>query len=89
MLLQSVCGRRPTYSRPVPAHQPQVVAEEGQDTDAEHGRHEEQEQNVEFGVCVRQLVLGRRRDRERRERREERGERRERERERDRSAHQS
>lgn len=35
-----------------------MVAEEGQNTDAEHGCHEEKEQDVEFGVSVGQLVLG-------------------------------
>lgn len=47
-----------TYSGPVLPYKPQVVAEEGQDADAEHGRHKEKEQDVEFGVSVRQLVLG-------------------------------
>lgn len=35
-----------------------MVAEEGQNTDAEHGRHKEKEQDVEFGMSVWQLVLG-------------------------------
>lgn len=47
-----------TYSGPVLPYKPQMVAEEGQNTDAEHGRHEEKEQDVEFGVSVWQLVLG-------------------------------
>lgn len=47
-----------TYSGPVLPYEPQVVAEEGQDADAEHGRHKEKEQDVEFGVSVWQLVLG-------------------------------
>lgn len=47
-----------TYSGPVLSYEPQMVAEEGQNTDAEHGRHKEQEQDMEFGVSVRQLVLG-------------------------------
>lgn len=34
-----------------------MVAEQRQDADAEHCRHEKQEQDVEFGVSVRQLVL--------------------------------
>lgn len=34
-----------------------MVAEQRQDADAEHRRHEKQEQDVEFGVSVRQLVL--------------------------------
>lgn len=36
-----------------------MVAEEGQNTDAEHGRHKKQEQDMEFGVSVWQLILGR------------------------------
>lgn len=47
-----------TYSRPVLPYKPQVVAEEGQNTDAEHGRHKKKKQNMEFGVSVWQLVLG-------------------------------
>ncbi len=54
-----------TYSGPVLPYKPQVVAEEGQNTDAEHGRHKKKEQDVEFGLSVRQLVLGRRGERER------------------------
>lgn len=46
-----------TYSGPVLPNQPQMVAKEGQNTDAEHGCHKEKEQDVEFGVSVRQLVL--------------------------------
>lgn len=34
-----------------------MVAEEGQNADAEHGRHKEKEQDVEFGVSIRQLIL--------------------------------
>lgn len=34
-----------------------MVAEQRQNADAEHRRHEKQEQDVEFGVSVRQLVL--------------------------------
>lgn len=49
-----------TYGGPVLPDQPQVVAEEGQDADAEHGRHKEEEQDVEFGVSVWQLVLRKR-----------------------------
>lgn len=39
-----------------------MVAEEGQNTDAEHGGHEEKEQDVEFGLRalrVLDLILGR------------------------------
>lgn len=54
--LQCVCAF--TYSGPVLPYKPQVVAEEGQNTDAEHGRHKKKEQDVEFGVSVRQLILG-------------------------------
>ena len=35
-----------------------MVAKEGENADAEHGCHKEKEQDVEFGVCVGQLVLG-------------------------------
>jgi len=34
-----------------------MVAEKRHDADEEQGRHEKQEQYVEFGVCVRQLFL--------------------------------
>lgn len=34
-----------------------MVAEQRQNADAEHRRHEKQEQDVEFGVSVRKLVL--------------------------------
>lgn len=51
-----------TYRGPVLPHEPQMVAEEGQDADAEHGRHEKQEQDVEFGGRVFQLALERRRE---------------------------
>lgn len=47
-----------TYSGPVLPDQPQMVAKEGENADAEHGCHKEKEQDVEFGVCVGQLVLG-------------------------------
>lgn len=46
-----------TYRGPVLPHQPAVVAEERQDADEEHGGHEEQEEHVELGARVRQLVL--------------------------------
>ena len=46
-----------TYSGSVFPYKPQVVAEEGQNTDAEHGRHKKEEQHVEFGTSVRQLIL--------------------------------
>lgn len=46
-----------TYGGPVFSNQPQMVAEQRQDADAEHRRHEKQEQDVEFGVSVQQLVL--------------------------------
>lgn len=44
------------YSGPVLPHEPQVVAEEGQNTDAEHGRHKKEKQDMEFGVSVWQLI---------------------------------
>lgn len=47
-----------TDGGPVLPHQPQMVAEEGQNADAEHGRHKEKEQDVEFGRAFGQLVLG-------------------------------
>lgn len=53
-----------TYSGPVLPNQPQMVAKEGQNTDAEHGCHKEKEQDVEFGVSIWQLVLGEVRGRE-------------------------
>ena len=46
-----------TYSGPVLPYKPQVVAEEGQNTDAEHGRHKKEKQHVEFGTSVWQLIL--------------------------------
>lgn len=54
-----------TYSGPVLPHKPQVVAEEGQNTDAEHGRHKKKKQDMEFGVSVWQLILGKRREKRR------------------------
>lgn len=51
-----------TYGGSVFAYQPQVVAEEGQNTDAEHGRHKKKKQDVEFGVSVLQLILERRQE---------------------------
>lgn len=42
--------------RSVLSHKPQVVAEEGQNTNAEHGRHKKEKQDVEFGLSVPQLV---------------------------------
>lgn len=47
-----------TYCRPVLPYKPQVVAEEGQNTDAEHGGHKKKKQDMEFGRCVCQLILG-------------------------------
>lgn len=47
-----------TYSRPVLPYKPQVVAEEGQNTDAEHGGHKKKKQDMEFGVSVFQVILG-------------------------------
>lgn len=35
-----------------------MVAEEGQNTDAEHGGHKKKKQDVEFGRRVCQLILG-------------------------------
>lgn len=54
-----------TYSGPVLPYKPQVVAEEGQNTDAEHGRHKEKKQDMEFGVSVWQVILGKRREKRR------------------------
>lgn len=54
-----------TYSGPVLPYKPQVVAEEGQDTDAEHRRHKKEKQDMEFGVSVRQLILGKRQEKRR------------------------
>ncbi len=48
-----------TYSGPVLSHKPQMVAEKWHDADKEQSRHEKQKQDVEFGVCVRQLFLQR------------------------------
>lgn len=42
---------------PVLSHEPQMVAEKRHDADEEQGRHKEEEQDVELGVCVRQLFL--------------------------------
>lgn len=56
---------RVTYSGPVLPYKPQVVAEQGQNTDAEHGRHKKKKQYMEFGLSVWQLIL------EEREREEE------------------
>lgn len=36
-----------------------MVAEKRHDADKEQGRHEEEEQDVELGMCVRQLFLQR------------------------------
>lgn len=47
-----------TYCRPVLPYKPKVVAEEGQNTDAEHGGHKKKKQDVEFGRRVCQLILG-------------------------------
>jgi len=44
-----------TYSGPVLPYKPHVVGEEGQNTDAEHGRHKKEKQDMEFGVSV---ILG-------------------------------
>lgn len=49
------CSER-LYSGPVLPYKPQVVAEEGQNTDAEHGRHKKKKQDMEFGVSVWQLI---------------------------------
>lgn len=37
-----------------------MVAEEGQNADAEHGRHKKKKQDMEFGVSAVQLILERR-----------------------------
>lgn len=60
-----------TYSGPVLPYEPQVVAEQGQNTDAEHGRHKKEKQDMEFGVSVWQLILGREETGEKRRAREE------------------
>lgn len=52
-----MCGLL-TYSGPVLPYKPQVVAEEWQNTDAEHCSHKEKEQDMEFGTSVQQLILG-------------------------------
>lgn len=44
------------YGGPVLPYKPQVVAEEGQNTDAEHGRHKKEKQDMEFGMSVWQLI---------------------------------
>lgn len=46
-----------TYSGPVLPHKPQMVAEQGENADAEHGSHKKKEQDVEFGLSVLQLIL--------------------------------
>lgn len=56
-----------TYSGPVLPDKPQMVAEEGQNTDAEHGRHKKKEQDVEFGLRVWLLILGRKEEQSSRE----------------------
>lgn len=48
-----------TYGGSVLPDEPQVVTEQRQDADEEHGRHEKQKQDVEFGVCVWKLFLKR------------------------------
>lgn len=53
-----------TYSRSVLPHKPQVVAEQRADADAEEGGHDEEEQDVELGVCVGELLLHKRSVRE-------------------------
>lgn len=56
-----------TYSGPVLPHKPQMVAEQGENADAEHGSHKKKEQDVEFGLSVLQLILEGERRREREE----------------------
>lgn len=51
-----------TYSGPVLPYKPQVVAEEGQNTDAEHGSHKKKKQDMEFGVSVWELILGKKQE---------------------------
>lgn len=49
-----------TYCGSVFSNKPEMVAEQGQNTDAEHGRHKKQKQDMEFGLWparVIQLVL--------------------------------
>lgn len=43
-----------------------MVAEEGQNADAEHGRHKKKKQDMEFGVSAVQLILERRQGGEKR-----------------------
>lgn len=59
-----------TYGGPVLPYEPQVVAEEGENADAEHGRHKKEKQDMEFGVSVWQLILGRRGGEEKKRERE-------------------
>lgn len=47
-----------TYSGSVLPYKPQMVAEEGQNTNTEHGCHKKKKQDMEFGVSVLQLILG-------------------------------
>lgn len=47
----------PTQCGPVLADQPTVVDEERRQADREHGGREEEEQDVELGLCVREAVL--------------------------------
>lgn len=54
-----------TYGGSVLPYEPEVVAEEGQNTDAEHSRHKKKKQDMEFGVSVWQLILGKRREKRR------------------------
>lgn len=55
--MQKLLRLTETYSGSVLSHQPQVVAEQRADADAEEGGHDEEEQDVELGVRVGQLLL--------------------------------
>lgn len=47
----------PTQGGPVLTDQPAVVDEERRQADREHGGREEEEEDVELGLCVREAVL--------------------------------
>lgn len=61
--MQELLRPTETYSRSVLSHKPQVVAEQGADADAEEGCHDEEEQDVELGMCVGELFLRKRSER--------------------------
>lgn len=55
--MQELLRLTETYSRSVLSHEPQVVTEQRADADEEEGSHDEEEQDVELGVCVGELFL--------------------------------